>query len=104
MVKGVRKEMHEILYPDENLNVIQCHLNFCGFLLFTVLTYSSLSGVHMRSEYRADEMTCVHLFAGSEHMTMITIMAGSIGILGVTVLSVSATKAIMTYYERLRLQ
>ncbi|XP_042259731.1 uncharacterized protein LOC121891067 isoform X1 [Thunnus maccoyii] len=40
----------------------------------------------------------------SEHMTMISIVAGSIGILGVTVLSVSASKAIMTYYERLRLQ
>ncbi|XP_041637324.1 uncharacterized protein LOC121505835 [Cheilinus undulatus] len=36
-----------------------------------------------------------------EHMTMIFIMAGSIGFLGVTVLSVIATKAIMTYYERL---
>ncbi|XP_054480735.1 uncharacterized protein LOC129112596 [Anoplopoma fimbria] len=40
----------------------------------------------------------------AEHMTMISIVAGSIGFLGVTVLSVSATKAIMTYYERLRLQ
>ncbi|XP_034721257.1 uncharacterized protein LOC117939989 [Etheostoma cragini] len=37
-----------------------------------------------------------------EHM--ISIVAGSIGFLGVTVLSVSATKAIMTYYERLRLK
>ncbi|KAE8281605.1 hypothetical protein D5F01_LYC20596 [Larimichthys crocea] len=40
----------------------------------------------------------------AEHMTMISIVAGSIGFLGVTILSVSATKAIMTYYERLRLQ
>nr|XP_033470436.1 uncharacterized protein LOC117249140 [Epinephelus lanceolatus] len=40
----------------------------------------------------------------AEHMTMISIVAGSIGFLGVTVLSVSATKAIMTYYERLQLQ
>ncbi|XP_056223909.1 uromodulin-like 1 [Seriola aureovittata] len=38
----------------------------------------------------------------AEHMTMICIVAGSIGFLGVTVLSVSATKAIMTYYERLQ--
>nr|XP_046235025.1 uncharacterized protein LOC124053678 [Scatophagus argus] len=36
-----------------------------------------------------------------EPMTMISIVAGSIGFLGVTVLLVSATKAIMTYYERL---
>ncbi|KAM7377904.1 hypothetical protein PAMA_013019 [Pampus argenteus] len=35
-----------------------------------------------------------------EHMMMISIVVGSIGILGVTVLSVSATKAIMNYYER----
>ncbi|XP_044042924.1 uncharacterized protein LOC122871633 [Siniperca chuatsi] len=40
----------------------------------------------------------------AEHMTMICIVAGSIGFLGVTLLSVSATKAIMTYYEQLRLQ
>ncbi|CAJ1055608.1 uncharacterized protein LOC117805478 [Xyrichtys novacula] len=40
----------------------------------------------------------------AEHMTMIFIVAGSIGFLLVTLLSVSATKAIMTYYERLRLQ
>ncbi|XP_042367615.1 uncharacterized protein LOC121961627 [Plectropomus leopardus] len=40
----------------------------------------------------------------AEHMTMISIVAGSIGFLGVTILLVSATKAIMTYYERLRLQ
>ncbi|XP_028427026.1 uncharacterized protein LOC114550440 isoform X1 [Perca flavescens] len=39
-----------------------------------------------------------------EHMTMIPIVAGLIGFLGVTVLSVSVTKAIMTYYERLPLQ
>ena len=50
------------------------------------------------------KMTFVHLFAGSEHMTVIFIVAGSIGFLGLTVLSVSATKAIMTYYEQLRLQ
>lgn len=46
----------------------------------------------------------VHLFAGAEHITMIFIVAGSIGFLGVTVLFVSATKAIMNYYEHLRLQ
>ncbi|KAM6961518.1 uncharacterized protein LKV04_020529 [Tautogolabrus adspersus] len=40
----------------------------------------------------------------AEHRTVIFIVAGSIGFLGVTVLSVSAAKAIMTYYERLRLQ
>ncbi|CAK6959968.1 uncharacterized protein LOC122975499 isoform X2 [Scomber scombrus] len=40
----------------------------------------------------------------TEHMTMISVVAGSIGIVGVTVLSVSSTKAIMAYYERLRLQ
>ncbi|XP_018552655.1 uromodulin-like 1 [Lates calcarifer] len=40
----------------------------------------------------------------AEHITMISIVAGSIGFLGVTILSVSATKAIMTYYERLQLQ
>ncbi|KAM8740487.1 uncharacterized protein AB9X84_020315 [Acanthopagrus schlegelii] len=34
----------------------------------------------------------------------ISIMAGTIGFLGLTVLSVSSTKAIMTYYERLRLK
>lgn len=48
------------------------------------------------------EMTCVHLFTGAEHT--ISIMAGTIGFLGLTVLSVSSTKAIMTYYERLRLK
>lgn len=47
-------------------------------------------------------MTCVHLFTGAEHT--ISIMAGTIGFLGLTVLSVSSTKAIMTYYERLRLK
>nr|XP_020505189.1 uncharacterized protein LOC109995715 [Labrus bergylta] len=40
----------------------------------------------------------------AEHMMVIFVVAGSIGFLGVTVLSVSATKAIMAYYERLRLQ
>ncbi|XP_038594782.1 uncharacterized protein LOC119918224 isoform X1 [Micropterus salmoides] len=40
----------------------------------------------------------------AEHMTIISIVAGSIGFLGVTMLSVSATKAIMAYYKRLRLQ
>ncbi|XP_070710346.1 uncharacterized protein [Pempheris klunzingeri] len=40
----------------------------------------------------------------AEHVTLLSIVAGSIGILGVTVLSVSATKAIMTYYDQLRLQ
>ncbi|XP_035537038.1 uncharacterized protein LOC118342556 [Morone saxatilis] len=40
----------------------------------------------------------------TEHMTMISIVAGSVGLLGLTVLSVSATKAIMTYYEQLRRQ
>ncbi|XP_074554894.1 uncharacterized protein LOC141810930 [Halichoeres trimaculatus] len=40
----------------------------------------------------------------AEHMTMIFIVAGSIGFLLITVLSVSATKAIMIYYEKLRLQ
>ncbi|XP_071330885.1 uncharacterized protein [Trachinotus anak] len=40
----------------------------------------------------------------AEHMMMISIVAGSIGFLGLTVLSVSATKAIMTYYEQLRLK
>lgn len=37
-------------------------------------------------------------------MTLILIVAGSIGVLGVTVLSVSATKAVMNYYEQLRQQ
>lgn len=41
-------------------------------------------------------------FAGAEHITMISIVAGSIGFLGVTVLIVSATKAIMGYYEGLK--
>ncbi|XP_030576299.1 uncharacterized protein LOC115773608 [Archocentrus centrarchus] len=40
----------------------------------------------------------------AEYMTVITIVAGSIGFLGVMVLSVSATKAIMAYYEQLRFQ
>ncbi|XP_074482405.1 uncharacterized protein LOC141762261 [Sebastes fasciatus] len=40
----------------------------------------------------------------AEPVTMISIVAGSIGFLGVTILSVSATKAIMTYFEQLRLQ
>ncbi|XP_069013070.1 ZP domain-containing protein-like [Embiotoca jacksoni] len=40
----------------------------------------------------------------AEHVTMISIVAGSIGFLLLTVLSVSATKAVMTYYEQLRLQ
>ncbi|XP_047431511.1 uncharacterized protein LOC125000160 [Mugil cephalus] len=38
----------------------------------------------------------------TEHMTVISIVAGSVGLLGVTMLSVSATKAIMAYYEQLR--
>ncbi|KAK2858713.1 hypothetical protein Q5P01_003333 [Channa striata] len=38
----------------------------------------------------------------AEHMTLIFFVAGSIGILGITVLAVSATKAIMIYYERLQ--
>ncbi|KAF3704883.1 Pancreatic secretory granule membrane major glycoprotein GP2 [Channa argus] len=37
----------------------------------------------------------------AEHMTIISIVAGSIGLLGLIVLAVSATKAMMTYYERL---
>ncbi|XP_041834102.1 uromodulin-like 1 [Melanotaenia boesemani] len=40
----------------------------------------------------------------SEHMTMVFIVAASISFLGVTVLLLSATKAIMMYYEQLRLQ
>ncbi|KAI9527855.1 hypothetical protein NQZ68_026903 [Dissostichus eleginoides] len=40
----------------------------------------------------------------ADHMTMIAIVAGSIGFLGVTVLTMSATKAVMTYFERLRQQ
>lgn len=48
--------------------------------------------------------TYIHLFPGAEYMTVIAIVAGSIGFLGVTVLLVSATKAIMTYYEQLRPQ
>ncbi|XP_051810454.1 uncharacterized protein LOC110945865 [Acanthochromis polyacanthus] len=40
----------------------------------------------------------------AEHMTMIFIVASTIGFLGVTVLSVSAAKAIMAYYEQLRLK
>lgn len=45
-----------------------------------------------------------HLATGTEHMKMIFTVAGLIGFLIVTVLSVSASKAIMTYYERLRLK
>lgn len=44
------------------------------------------------------------LFAGPEHVPVIFIIAGSVGLLVVTALSVSAIKAIMTYYERLRCQ
>ncbi|KAM8909111.1 uncharacterized protein AB9W97_006115 isoform 2-T2 [Spinachia spinachia] len=40
----------------------------------------------------------------TQHMTMISIVAGSIGFLGGAVLLVSATKAVMSYYERLQLQ
>ncbi|XP_029681702.1 uncharacterized protein [Takifugu rubripes] len=40
----------------------------------------------------------------TEHMRMIFTVAGLIGFLIVTVLSVTASKAIMTYYERLRLK
>ncbi|KAM3588284.1 uncharacterized protein V6R79_025369 [Siganus canaliculatus] len=40
----------------------------------------------------------------AEHMVMVCIIAGSIGFLGLTILLVSASKAIMTYYEQLRLQ
>ncbi|KAM6895803.1 uncharacterized protein FYW49_019685 [Xenentodon cancila] len=40
----------------------------------------------------------------ADHMTMIFIVAASISFLGVTVLSLSAIKAIMVYYEQLRLQ
>lgn len=35
---------------------------------------------------------------------MILTVAGSIGLLGITILFVSTTKAIMNYYERLRLK
>lgn len=45
-----------------------------------------------------------NLSTGTEHMRMIFTVAGLIGFLIVTVLSVSASKAIMTYYERLRLK
>lgn len=45
-----------------------------------------------------------NLSTGTEHMKMIFTVAGLIGFLIVTVLSVSASKAIMTYYERLRLK
>ncbi|KAL6117081.1 uncharacterized protein ACO6RY_14943 [Pungitius sinensis] len=38
------------------------------------------------------------------HMSMISIVAGSIGFLGGVVLLVSATKAVMSYYEGLQLQ
>ncbi|XP_034530098.1 uncharacterized protein LOC117805478 [Notolabrus celidotus] len=40
----------------------------------------------------------------ADHRMMVFVVAGSIGILLITVLSVSASKAIMTYYERLRLK
>lgn len=43
-------------------------------------------------------------FAGTVHMTVIFVVAGSIGFFGLSVLSVSATKAVMTYYERLQQQ
>ncbi len=96
--------MTELLYTDKNQN-ISCTVLFT-FVVFIIvsLTYSLMWGVYMHSEHRVNEITRVHLSAGAEHMTMISIVAGSIGILGVTVLLVSATKAIMTYYERLRLQ
>lgn len=35
-------------------------------------------------------------------MTVILVVAGSVGILGITLLSVSAAKAIVTYYERVQ--
>nr|XP_019955532.1 PREDICTED: uncharacterized protein LOC109637536 isoform X2 [Paralichthys olivaceus] len=40
----------------------------------------------------------------TEHMTMVFVVAGLMGFLGITMLSVIAIKAIMTYYKRLQLQ
>lgn len=48
--------------------------------------------------------SCPRLSTGTEHMSMIFTVAGLIGFLIVTVLSVSASKAIMTYHERRRLK
>ncbi len=71
-------------------------LNFCHFSQVNVRSVSEL--------WMQLQKLCVHLSAVAEHMTVISIVAGSIGVLGVTFLSVSATKAVMAYYERLRLR
>lgn len=44
------------------------------------------------------------LFTATDHMTTITIVAGSIGFVGATILSLGAAKAIMAYYKKLRRQ
>ncbi|XP_021180623.2 uncharacterized protein LOC105937844 [Fundulus heteroclitus] len=41
---------------------------------------------------------------GAEHISMVVIVAASISFLGISVLSLSAIKAVMVYYEKLRLQ
>ncbi|XP_034019822.1 uncharacterized protein LOC117504462 [Thalassophryne amazonica] len=40
----------------------------------------------------------------ADHMMMIFVISGSIGFLGLTLLCISATKAVMSYYEQLRIQ
>ena len=47
---------------------------------------------------------CVHFLAGTKHVKVIAAVVGPVSFLLLAVLGVSATKAIMTYYEKLRLQ
>ncbi|KAK5607695.1 hypothetical protein CRENBAI_024056 [Crenichthys baileyi] len=46
----------------------------------------------------------IHPSHWAEHMSMVVIIAASISFLGICVLSLSAIKAVMVYYEKLRLQ
>lgn len=45
-------------------------------------------------------MCTFFFFAGEENLTMLSIVAGLVGIMGLAVVSVSATKAIMAFHKR----
>ncbi|MEQ2307951.1 hypothetical protein AMECASPLE_023287 [Ameca splendens] len=46
----------------------------------------------------------IHPSDWAEHISMVVIIAAFISFLGICVLSLSAIKAVMVYYEKLRLQ
>ncbi|KAF3859643.1 hypothetical protein F7725_022042 [Dissostichus mawsoni] len=84
---------------------IHCLANICGpHEDCTKSCSSEQRSKRSASQKRRDGNRAGIVSAGADHMTMIAIVAGSIGFLGVTVLTMSATKAVMTYFERLRQQ